>query len=434
MVGRAIDGFRQCIGVVRVNQPGQSYNRIPVISLLIANTISRVGSTLTGIAVPWFVLITTGSAAKTGLTGAVAMLPIVLAGIFGGTIVDRVGYRRMSILGDVAAASTVALIPLLYHSVGLAFWQLLVLLFLGQVFNTPSVAARFGLVPDLAELGVISLERVNSAQGASFNVAGLVGPLIAGIFIGAIGASNVLWLDAASFALSALLVMVVVPTTASYQGQTAPSAGYRAELAEGLRFLRDDTTLVIVFLVAAATNLSMAPMGGVILPVYAEHVFGNVLDLGVILSVMGGGALAGTLLYGMFVPRMRRYSTFVGALLLFALIRLGLVLLPGIVATAVLLGASSLVHGPINPIINTTVQRRVPMGVRGRVFGLLNSISTATVPFGIFVAGILLQSIGLRITIVAEMSLSLVVAGSLLFVPALRTMDQMELTPSSGSR
>src|SRR5207249_3590299 len=108
-------------------------NRLPILGLLVANTISQVGSALTFIAVPWFVLQTTGSAAKTGLTGVFEALPFIIAGIFGGTLVDRLGFKRTSILADLTSGLTVALIPLLYHTVGLAFWQLLALSFLGSL-------------------------------------------------------------------------------------------------------------------------------------------------------------------------------------------------------------------------------------------------------------------------------------------------------------
>ena len=66
-------------------------NRRPVFALIVANAISLVGSSLTGIAIPWFVLETTGSAGKAGLSGAFAFLPAFFAGIFGGAVVDRFG-------------------------------------------------------------------------------------------------------------------------------------------------------------------------------------------------------------------------------------------------------------------------------------------------------------------------------------------------------
>ena len=71
-------------------------------------------------AIPWFVLQTTDSATRTGLTGGAFLLAaVVVAGIFGGPLVDRMGFKRASIVADLTGAVAVALIPLLYHTVGL---------------------------------------------------------------------------------------------------------------------------------------------------------------------------------------------------------------------------------------------------------------------------------------------------------------------------
>ena len=96
--------------------------RVPLFALLLANAVSLTGNTLTFVAVPWFVLQTTGSAARTGLAGGAAFLAAVLAGLFGGPIVDRLGFRRTSVLADLASCASVAAIPLLHNTVGLAFW------------------------------------------------------------------------------------------------------------------------------------------------------------------------------------------------------------------------------------------------------------------------------------------------------------------------
>ena len=89
------------------------WNRLPLYALLAANGISTVGNMLTLLAIPWFVLQTTGSAAKTGLTGAFAVLPLALAAFFGGALVDRVGFKRLSVAADLASGLTVASIALL---------------------------------------------------------------------------------------------------------------------------------------------------------------------------------------------------------------------------------------------------------------------------------------------------------------------------------
>src|SRR3954451_21058278 len=101
----------------------QTSKRVPVIALLGANTISLVGSQLTIVAIPWFVLITTGSAARTGLVAFCELIPTILASFFGGALVDRLGHRRTSITADLISGTTVAIIPLLHTTVGLAFWQ-----------------------------------------------------------------------------------------------------------------------------------------------------------------------------------------------------------------------------------------------------------------------------------------------------------------------
>src|SRR5258708_30853529 len=95
--------------------------RTPMLALLTANVISLVGSMLTVIALPWFVLQTTGSAAKTGLTGGFVALPYFIVGIFGGTIVDRLGYKRASVIADTVSGIGIVLVPTLYYTVGLPF-------------------------------------------------------------------------------------------------------------------------------------------------------------------------------------------------------------------------------------------------------------------------------------------------------------------------
>jgi MFS family permease len=70
----------------------QGAQRLPLCALFAANTVSCIGTFMTLIALPWFVLTTTGSAALTGLTAMAVALPQVLAGFFAGSLIDRLGY------------------------------------------------------------------------------------------------------------------------------------------------------------------------------------------------------------------------------------------------------------------------------------------------------------------------------------------------------
>ena len=109
--------------------------RLPLSAFFTGSAISYIGDMLTFLAIPWFVLQITGSVTQTGITAFFSTLPSVFSAFFGSTLVDRLGYKRTSVLGDIASGATVALIPLLYHTVGLAFWELLALVFLGGLLK-----------------------------------------------------------------------------------------------------------------------------------------------------------------------------------------------------------------------------------------------------------------------------------------------------------
>src|SRR5436853_2119911 len=206
------------------------HNRVPFFALLSANAISWIGNVMAAVAVPWFVLQTTGSPVKTGLTAFFEALPVVIAAFFGGAIVDRLGHKRVSIIADIASALAVVLIPLLHNTIGLAFWQLLGLVFLSALFNIPGGTARGTLLPELIERAGIRPERANSAYQAIPRLAILLGPPLAALLIVAIGASNVLWFDAATFAASAAIVSIGVRVMSARLRSSRP---YLAEVMDG---------------------------------------------------------------------------------------------------------------------------------------------------------------------------------------------------------
>ncbi|HKF38123.1 MAG TPA: MFS transporter, partial [Ktedonobacteraceae bacterium] len=212
--------------------------RLPLYAFFTGSAISYVGDMLTFLAIPWFVLQTTGSVTKTGITAFFSTLPSVFSAFFGSTLVDRLGYKRTSVIGDIASGVTVALIPLLYHTVGLAFWELFVLVFLGGLLKSPGVTARNALAPDLAARATMRLERANALADGVSRLSRFIGAPLAGVLIAVIGTSNLLWLDAASFAVSAILLGLVVPSTAPLIARGERTQHYLAALWEGVRFLQ----------------------------------------------------------------------------------------------------------------------------------------------------------------------------------------------------
>ncbi|MCB0178911.1 MAG: MFS transporter, partial [Anaerolineae bacterium] len=144
------------------NLSSQTRPKRVIYSLFIANAISMTGNQLTLLAIPWFVLATTGSAAQTGITAFFTLLPTVLSTFFGGAFIDRIGFKPASIIADLASGMTVLLIPLLFTAGWLPFWLLQVLVFLGALLDAPGVTARDALLPELAAAAEMPLERIAS--------------------------------------------------------------------------------------------------------------------------------------------------------------------------------------------------------------------------------------------------------------------------------
>ncbi len=409
---------------------GARANRLPLYALLAASIVSLVGNTLTLVALPWFVLQTTGSPVRTGLTGFFIALPNFLAGLFGGTLVDRLGPKRVGIAADLVSGVGIVLIPALYLTVGLAFWQLLALVFLGATLDVPGLTARRALLPELATLARMPLERVNAAFEGLQYVAQLLGPPLAGLLIAALGASNVLWIDAATFAFSAALVAVAIP--AATLGERPKAGRYLDDLLDGFRFLVRDRTLLALALGLTITNFLGAPLFAVLWPVYVRDTGGAATGLGLLAAAFGGGSLLGAVVYGAIGHRVPRRPIWIGAYMVEALPLWTLALtgsLPVILAVTALCAT---LGGPLSPLGVTIRHERTPPHLRGRVFGTFSALATAGSPLGMLAGGFALEGLGLRATLVAMGAAYLAVGTGMLFVPALRGMDRPAREPPAG--
>jgi MFS family permease len=405
--------------------PRRAASRTPLIALLGANAVSLVGNGVTGLAIPWFVLETTGSAARTGLVAFAGLVPTVLAALLGGALVDRLGFKRTSVLADLASGLTVAAIPLLGHTVGLAFWQLLALTFLGALLDAPGGTARGSLLPDLAVAAAVPLERANAASQTVQGLASLLGPPLAGLLIVAVGPSDVLWLDAATFAVSAGLVATLVPARGgSADGRGRDRDPYLDEVRAGLRFLRDDRLVRSMAVTGTAVNFLVAPLFGVLLPVYARTAFGNARDLGVMIAGFGAGSLVGSIVFGAVGPRLPRRPTLIGTVLVAGAPFWVLSAEPPLPVGVVALVVDGVAVGALNPLAGTILQERIPVDLRGRVLGAFMAAILVAAPLGVLLAGALTEAVGPRPLLLGMGVAFVAVAVSMLANPAFRTLDR----------
>jgi len=375
------------------------------------------------IAIPWFVLQTTGSATQTGITGFFTIMPVVLAGFLGGTLIDRLGYKRTSIISDLASGVTTALIPLLYLTVGLEFWQLVSLVFLGALLDTPGGTARAALLPELAEQAGMSIERATSLTHVIERGARLVGAPLAGFLISVMGTANVLWLDAASFFVSAAIIALAIAAP-KLTPVEVKSGKYFDELRDGLRFIAHDSLILSIVVMVMLTNFLDAIFGGVVQPVYVKEVFGNALDLGLLIAANGGGAVIGGLIFAAVGHRLPRHTIFVAAFVLTGFRFWVYALYPSLTVLLVTTLITSIGAGPLNPIIGAVEFERIPPNMRGRVFGAVTAGAWIAMPLGMLLGGVLTERLGTFPMLIGLAITFLITTLSMAFIPAMKEMNR----------
>jgi len=395
--------------------------------------VSQIGNSLSYLAIPWFVLTTTGSATSTGIAVAVGALPGIIVGIFGGAIVDRMGYKRVSIVSDVVSCGAVLLIPILHQTIGIAFWQLLVLVFLGALLDMPGSSARSSLFPELVSGTGLTLERANAAYSITQRLASTLSAPIGGILIAALGATTLLYLDAASFAISAAIVALRVPSrpvARAMSDATRRLERYLADVREGFGFLYRDRLLLWMVLSFSVGGLIAEPLYAVILPVYVNERYGSAVNLGFIFTGLAVGSIVGNLIFAGLHRHLPRSVVIIGGFAMRAIAFWVLFFVPpwGVIAGAIFMGA--VLFEPINPLSMTIYQERVPAGMRGRVFSARIALGSGTLPVGIVVYGYLLDRIGLDATLVLFVIVNTALPIAMYLHPVLRTIPPSASSPA----
>ena len=395
----------------------------PIAILLVANVISIAGNRLTALAIPWYVLQTTGSVGQTGLVGFFALLPFVVSSALGGVVVDRLGRRRASVVADVASGASVLAIPVCAATVGLPLALLLGLVFVGALLDAPGQTAREAMLPQLIARAGAETERVVALFDGASRAAGMVGAILGGVLIAALGPAEALYVDAASFACSALLVRLGVPEI-PVEG-THETRGYAHELREGFAYLVRTPIIRAMVVLVLVTNMLDAGMAGVLMPVYADTVLDSVVALGLMGALFGVGAVLGTLLFAWCGSRLPRVTTLVAGFtlggpsryfLLAAVPGLGPILVGSVIAGVGI--------GPVNPILGTIEYERVPPRLLARVLGAVSAGVLAAAPFGALLAAGAVSAVGLEATLVTFGVVYLACTLSPLVVPAWRDAER----------
>jgi hypothetical protein len=310
----------------------------------------------------------------------------------------------------------------------LRFWMLCTLMGVTGLFHAPGDTARGVLLPALAQRAGVPLTRAAGFYDGASRCAGTIGSAAGGVLIAALGAGHVLIVDAATFAVSAVLIALGlhrVPGTgprpaAVKQGLRA----YRRALGEGYRYVLASALLLGICLVAMAAQGLDQGWSAVLLPVHVRDSLGGAPALGLVEALFCAGALAGALSYGAIGGRVRRWPLYTAAFIIVGAPRFFVAALTGTIAPlAVMMTIEGLACGVINPIIATAVYRTVPDELRSRVLSAMTGSALMIAPLGGLAAGFLAGSAGLTATLLAAGSVYALVTLCPLIFPAWKQLD-----------
>jgi MFS family permease len=354
------------------------------------NFLSNIGTWMQNLALGWLILLMTNSPFLLGLNGFLSSAPSLVFSLPGGAIADRLNRRKLMIYTQTAMMLLALVLAVLTSFHVIKIWEILLISLLAGLASALNNPAYQALVPDLVEReDLVNAVALNSAQ---FNMSRAIGPTIAGLALGTLGAAGCFYLNSVSFlALIIALLVITVPSRATQEGPTVWGA-----MLEGLRFVSQNRLIIILLSVPAFLSLLGLPFV-VLMPVVAR----NLLNVGAAgLGYLMAGAGLGAVIAALALARQRsaepkgRFILGSATLFSLALILLGrthsfwwaFVFL--VVLGATMVGALALT--------NSTLQIASPPELRGRIMSMYNLAVLGLAPIGSLQAGLVAEALGVR--------------------------------------
>jgi MFS family permease len=366
-----------------------------------AAVVSNIGTWMQRVAQDWLVLQLTGSASALGLTVALQFLPFLLFGPWGGLAADRYSKRRLlgitqSAMGVVALALGLLVVSGLANA-----WHVYVLAFLLGTVTAFDNPARQTFVSEL--VGAERLPNAVALNSASFNLARLAGPAVAGVLIAAVGTGPVFLLNGLSFAATLAALARMRPEELTPAPRQPKAKG---QLAAALRYIAARpplllTVLVVFFIGTFGLNFQMT------MALFAKDVFERGPgSFGLLSSALATGTLAGALAAaGRGRPRLRLV---VGAAVAFGLLEAACGLMPTYWTFLAMLVPTGFAAMTFITAANSTMQLGATAAMRGRVMAIYMIVFLGGTPLGAPIVGAVAEAFGPRWSLLGGGAISLV--------------------------
>lgn len=357
-------------------------------------TVSLIGTWMQSTAQGWLIYQLTGSSFYLGLVSALGTLPVLFFSLFGGALADRVPKRRLLLFTQSVLSLQALTLGVLVFTGVIQIWHVMLLSLLLGFMNAIDAPTRQSFIFEL--VGKDLLMNAIGLNSISFNTARILGPVIAGILISAVGLAHCFIINGISYLATILaLISMRIPDVA----RASKEEQITKSVKEGLGFVRKRLDIFSLLAIVASSSL-FAFSYTALMPVFAGDVLKTgATGLGGLMSAVGVGALLGALNVASMTNRAKGARvafianlTLSLSLILFSFSRwywLSLFFLSGV-------GFSMITQ---NSTVNNLIQTNTPDHMRGRVMGLYNITFMGLAPLGNLLAGTIAQFAGAPIAV-----------------------------------
>jgi len=370
---------------------GAGYRRIFAIPAFrvfwVGFALSALGDAMTRVALTWLVYEQTGSGRALGVLMLCYTGPILIGGLVAGWLLDRFDRRVVMLLDNAIRGIAVALIPLLHVTGRLELWHLYAVAGVYGLLMMISLAGGPSLIPSIVPADALST--ANALEMLGWTIGGIAGPALAGLLIGAIGAANVVLIDAMSYAAFALALAAIVRMTPASAGRAPHTDGETYSVWQAVTLMVASPVLLATTLMFMAFNIGNG-LVFVWLPLFTDRVLdGGPALYGTLLAVVAVGEVIAVVLAGSLVVAAPLGTLICGAQFGAGASLLIVYLTRDVAGTVIALALFGVCSAPMTIWAQTLRMQIIPERMRGRTFALLRMIMQGGNPIGGAIGGLL---------------------------------------------